>query len=121
MLPEPGGAGPRESMRVCLVNARLYYQSASIKPLLTKHRSYFKRQFVTSCHDDNVSPISFARRLGALKMLCNVIGFFSVGSKLSGVCYVPNEKEQQDKPLPPLPLPEKASSSWLLATHRGSE
>ena len=51
-------------------------------------------------------------------MLCGVIGFFSVGSKLSGVYYVPNEKEQQDKPLPPLPLSEKAGSSWLLPTHR---
>lgn len=63
---------------------------------------------MTSCHDDNVSPISFAWRLRALKMLCGVIGFFSVGSKLSGVYYVPNEKEQQDEPLPLLPLPEKS-------------
>lgn len=46
-------------------------------------------------------------------MLCGVIGFFSVGSKLSGVYYVPNEKEQQDKPSPLLPLPGKKCRLFL--------
>ena len=101
------------------MNACISYQSGSIKPLLTKHRYYFRRQFATSYHDDNVSPISFALRLRALKMLCNVIGFFSVGSKLSGVYYVPNEKEQQDKPLPLLPLLEKSQFFLALPTHTG--
>ena len=93
-----GESGP---VRACLMIVCLYYQSGSIKPLLRKRGYYFKRQFATGYHDDNVSPISFARRLRALKMLCNVIGFFSLGSKLSRVYYVPNVKEQQDKPLPP--------------------
>lgn len=92
------------------------------QPLLPKHRSYFKGQFATSYHDDNVSPISFAWGLRALKTLGDVIGFFSVGSALSGVSCALNEKEQQDKPLPLLPLPGKKKKSqffWLLPARKG--
>lgn len=82
-------------------DCRLYSQSGSVKPLLRKRGYYFKRQFATGYHDDNASPIFFAGRLGALKTPCSVVGFSSLGSKLSRVYYVPNEKEQQDEPLPP--------------------
>lgn len=63
-----------------------------LKPLLPKHRYYFKRPFATSYRDDNVSPISFTLGLGALKMLSSVIAFFNVRPELSEVCDVLNGK-----------------------------